>query len=172
MSRKCFTIYVSVYNTHPPFRAQIGGKKVQIIHGERRYTNRNPWITRELKNDIKKRDELYKQKKRSPTPEKNTKTQTYQNRENLREITTMNNVISGPEPICLTTRKSQMDLNQITSEKDLCIRFQDDLHFTKPLSGESQEGELNDWPYLSQFPIHRDNEILRVKLCLLNCSQR
>ena len=37
MSRKCFTIYVSVYNTHPPFRAQIGGKKVRIIHGERRY---------------------------------------------------------------------------------------------------------------------------------------
>ena len=46
----------------------------------------------------------------------------------------MNNVISGPEPICLTTRKSQMDLNQITSEKDLCIRFQDDLHFTKHLA--------------------------------------
>ena len=55
-----------------------------------RYTNRNPWITRELKNDIKKRDELYKQKKRSPTPEKNTKTQTYQNRENLREINNNN----------------------------------------------------------------------------------
>ena len=33
------------------------------------YTNQNPWITRELKNDIKIRDELYKQKKRSPTPE-------------------------------------------------------------------------------------------------------
>ena len=33
----CFTIYVSVYNTHPPFRAQIGGKKVRIIHRERRY---------------------------------------------------------------------------------------------------------------------------------------
>ena len=27
MPRKCFTIYVSVYNTHPPFRAQIGGGK-------------------------------------------------------------------------------------------------------------------------------------------------
>ena len=27
VSGKCFTIYVSVYNTHPPFRAQMGGKK-------------------------------------------------------------------------------------------------------------------------------------------------
>ena len=34
-----------------------------------RYKNRNPWITQELKNDIKIRDELYKLKRRSPTPE-------------------------------------------------------------------------------------------------------
>ena len=34
-----------------------------------RYKNRNPWITKELKCDIKIRDKLYKLKKRSPTPE-------------------------------------------------------------------------------------------------------
>ena len=27
VSRKCFTIYVSVYNTPPTFRAQMGGGK-------------------------------------------------------------------------------------------------------------------------------------------------
>ena len=34
-----FTIYVSVYNTQPPFTAQICGGKVWIIHGERWYVN-------------------------------------------------------------------------------------------------------------------------------------
>ena len=38
-----------------------------------RYKNRNPWITQELKNDIKIRDELYKLKRRSPTQEKKNK---------------------------------------------------------------------------------------------------
>ena len=35
-----------------------------------RYKNRNPWITKELKSDIKIRDQLYKLMKRSPTPGK------------------------------------------------------------------------------------------------------
>ena len=39
MPRKCLTNYVSVYNTHPPFRGEIGGKNLRIIHGERRYCN-------------------------------------------------------------------------------------------------------------------------------------
>ena len=34
-----------------------------------RYKNRNPWITKELKSEIKIRDKLYKLKKKSPTPE-------------------------------------------------------------------------------------------------------
>ena len=48
-----------------------------------------------IKNDIKKRDELYKLKRRSPTPKKNiihTKIPTYQNKEKLRETITMNNL--------------------------------------------------------------------------------
>ena len=59
-----------------------------------RYKNRNPWITKELQNDIKIRDELYKLKKRSPTPENKiyTKTLIYQNKEQLKEIITMNNL--------------------------------------------------------------------------------
>ena len=37
VSRKMFRIYVSVYNTQPPFTSQICGGKVWIIHGERWY---------------------------------------------------------------------------------------------------------------------------------------
>ena len=44
-----------------------------------RYKNRNPWITQELKNDIKIRDELYKLKRRSPTPENIKNYNTYKN---------------------------------------------------------------------------------------------
>ena len=33
-----------------------------------RNRNRNPWITKELKSDIKIRDKLYTLKKKSPTP--------------------------------------------------------------------------------------------------------
>ena len=64
-----------------------------------RYKNRNPWITQELKkNDISIQDELYKLKRRSPIPENikitiiHTKIPTYQNKEKLREIITMNNL--------------------------------------------------------------------------------
>ena len=34
MPRKCFTIYVSVYNTHPPFRGEIGGKNCVLCTGK------------------------------------------------------------------------------------------------------------------------------------------
>ena len=54
--------------------------------------------------------------------------------------------------------ENRMDLNQVTSEKDLDITFQDDLQFYQTLVGQSQEGKLNSRSYSSQFPTHRQRD--------------
>ena len=44
-----------------------------------KYTNRNPWITEELKNDIKIRDRLYIIKRKNPTSDNIKKYKQYKN---------------------------------------------------------------------------------------------
>ena len=53
--------------------------KFSVRKDKNKIQNRNPWITKELKSDLKIRDKLYKLKKSSPTPENINKYKIYQN---------------------------------------------------------------------------------------------
>ena len=67
-----FTLFMNTIKQY--FHLSFPLEKIKI-----RYKNRNPWITKELKSDIKIRDQLYKLMKRSPTPGNIKNYKTYKN---------------------------------------------------------------------------------------------